>query len=112
MLGRAAYHSPSLLGEADARIFGGEGRVSAAEAVAAYRPYLARQLEAGTHLAAMTRHMLGLFHGEPGARTWRRILTVEGVRPGAGLEVVDAALAAVHEREGRRLVADPAEAAL
>jgi tRNA-dihydrouridine synthase A len=39
--------------------------------------------------------MLGLFHGRPGARAWRRILTVEGVRPGAGLAVIDAALAAV-----------------
>lgn len=43
----------------------------------------------------MTRHMLGLFHGMPGARSWRRILTVEGVKPGAGLEVIDQALAAV-----------------
>ena len=43
----------------------------------------------------MTRHILGLFHGRPGARAWRRILTVEGVKPGAGLEVIDAALAAV-----------------
>ncbi len=43
----------------------------------------------------MTRHMLGLFSARPGARAWRRILTVEGVRPGAGLEVVDRAAAAV-----------------
>ena len=46
-------------------------------------------------LAAMTRHMLGLFHGLPGARAWRRILTVEGVKAGAGLDVVDRALDAV-----------------
>ena len=46
----------------------------------------------------MTRHMLGLFHGTPGARTWRRILTVESVKAGAGLDVVDAALAAVSGR--------------
>jgi len=43
----------------------------------------------------MSRHMLGLFHGRPGARAWRRIMTVEGCKPGAGLEVLDAALAAV-----------------
>jgi len=95
MLGRAAYHTPGILGGADARLFGGGETVGAAEAVARYRPYIARELAAGTHLAAMTRHMLGLFHGAPGARTWRRILTVDGVKPGAGLEVVDAALAAV-----------------
>ena len=103
MLGRAAYHTPALLGEVDARLFGEGETVSAAQAVARYRPYMARQLEGGTHLAAMTRHMLGLFHGEAGARTWRRILTVEGVKPGAGLEVVDAALAAVSEVQGERL---------
>jgi tRNA-dihydrouridine synthase A len=112
MLGRAAYHTPALLGEVDQRIFGGVGTVEPAEAVARYRPYVARQLARGTHLAAMTRHMLGLFHGAPGARAWRRILTVEGVKPGAGLEVIDAALAAVSgaqdERRARRLEAGEA----
>jgi len=95
MLGRAAYHTPGLLGEVDARIFGAAATVGAAEAVERYRPYMARELARGTQLAAMTRHMLGLFHGQPGARAWRRILTVDGVKPGAGLEVVDRALAAV-----------------
>jgi tRNA-dihydrouridine synthase A len=96
MLGRAAYHTPGLLGEVDRRVFGtGEGDVSPVEAVARYRPYVAGRLAAGVHLAAMTRHMLGLFHGRPGARAWRRILTVEGVKPGAGLEVIDRALDAV-----------------
>jgi tRNA-dihydrouridine synthase A len=95
MLGRAAYHTPALLGEVDARIFGEGALVDPVEAVARYRPYVARELARGTHLAAMTRHMLGLFHGRPGARAWRRILTVEGVKPGAGMEVIDRALAAV-----------------
>jgi tRNA-dihydrouridine synthase A len=103
MLGRAAYHTPAILGEADARLFGAGEVVGPAEAVARYRPYIARELEAGTHLAAMTRHMLGLFHGAAGARTWRRILTVESVKPGAGLEVVDAALAAVSGLQDQRL---------
>jgi tRNA-dihydrouridine synthase A len=95
MLGRAAYHTPGLLGEVDARIFGQGARVEAAQAVERYRPYVARELARGAHLAGMTRHMLGLFHGQPGARAWRRILTVEGVKPGAGLEVIDLALAAL-----------------
>jgi tRNA-dihydrouridine synthase A len=99
MLGRAAYHTPAILGEVDARLFGADEAIDPLEAVAAYRPYVARQLAQGTHLAAMTRHMLGLFHGRPGARAWRRILTVEGVKPGAGLEVIEAALAAV-DRSG------------
>ena len=95
MLGRAAYHTPELLGAVDAEVFGEGEPVGPFEAVERFRPYLARRLEAGTPLAAMTRHMLGLFHGRPGARAWRRILTVEAIRPGAGLEVVDAALAAL-----------------
>jgi tRNA-dihydrouridine synthase A len=103
MLGRAAYHTPGILGQVDRRFFGAGGDVDAYEAVAAYRPFVARQLAAGTHLAAMTRHMLGLFHGQPGARTWRRILTVEAVKAGAGLEVIDHALAAVSGAQDQRL---------
>ncbi len=96
MLGRAAYHEAGLLGEVDRRVFGLDvADVDSFTAVEAYRPYLAQQLAAGVHLAAMSRHMLGLFHGLPGARAWRRILTVEGVKAGAGLEVVDRALDAV-----------------
>jgi tRNA-dihydrouridine synthase A len=112
MLGRAAYHTPAVLGEVDARLFGEAEAVSAREAVERYRPYVAGELARGVHLAAMTRHMLGLFHGAPGARTWRRILTVEGVKPGAGLEVIDRALAAVSglqdERAARGLEAGQA----
>ncbi|OYW99453.1 MAG: tRNA dihydrouridine(20/20a) synthase DusA [Caulobacter vibrioides] len=96
MLGRAAYHEAGLLGQVDRRVFGLDvDDVDSFEAVERYRPYLARELAAGTHLAAMSRHMLGLFHGLPGARAWRRILTVEGVKAGAGLDVVDRALEAV-----------------
>lgn len=103
MLGRAAYHTPGLLGEVDRRVFGLDvADVSADEAVERYRGYMADQLAKGVHLAAMTRHMLGLFHGAPGARAWRRVLTVEGVKSGAGLEVVDAALAEIRRaREAR-----------
>jgi len=106
MLGRAAYHTPDILGEADRRIFGAAGPdVGPFEAVERYRPYMAARLAGGVHLAAMARHMLGLFHGRPGARAWRRILTVEGVKPGAGLEVLDRALEAV------RSAAEPAQMA-
>ena len=102
MLGRAAYHTPEILGAVDAAVFGHGEVIDSAMAVELYRPYLAARLAEGVPLAAMSRHMLGLFHGRPGARAWRRILTVEGVKPGAGLEVVDAALAAVTQaREAR-----------
>jgi tRNA-dihydrouridine synthase A len=93
MLGRAAYHDPGLLGEVDRQVYGdGEG-IGPQEAVAAFRPYLAARLEEGVPLAAMTRHMLGLFAGRPGARGWRRVLTTGAARSGAGLEILDAALA-------------------
>ena len=99
MLGRAAYHDPGLLGEVDARIFGDDETVCPFEAVERHRPYLAARLAEGVPLAAMTRHMLGLFAGRPGARLWRRRLTEEGVRAGAGLEVLDRALLAVRAPE-------------
>ena len=102
MLGRAAYHEPAILGQADRRLFGAATPdVDAFAAVDRYRPYVAARLAEGVHLAAMTRHMLGLMHGRPGARAFRRILTVEAVKPGAGLEVVDRAVAAVREAEAR-----------
>ena len=96
MLGRAAYHGPGLLGAVDQRLFDEAGAVVAPEtAVAGYRPYVAGQLARDVPLPAMIRPMLGLFHGRPGARTWRRILTVESIRAGAGLEVIDRALETV-----------------
>jgi tRNA-dihydrouridine synthase A len=95
MLGRAAYHEPYRLGAVDRRLFGEGDEIAPEAAVGAYLPYVRAQLEAGTHLAAMTRHMLGLFHGRPGARAWRRILTVEGAKPGAGVQVIERGLAAL-----------------
>jgi tRNA-dihydrouridine synthase A len=95
MLGRAAYHDPGLLGQADRRIFGEGREVEAQGAVLGYLPYVEARLAEGVRLASMTRHMLGLFHGQPGARAWRRILTVEAIRPGAGVEVIERALEAV-----------------
>jgi len=67
--------------------------------VRAYEPYIAARLAEGSSLHAMTRHMLGLFTGQPGARQWRRILSENAVKKGAGLEVLHAALAAVEKIE-------------
>ena len=102
MLGRAAYHEPAILGQADRRLFGASTPdIDAFAAIDRYRPYLAARLAEGVHLPAMARHMLGLMHGRPGARAYRRILTVESIAPGAGLEVVDRAVNAVREAEAR-----------
>ena len=102
MLGRAAYHEPFRLGEVDRRLFGDGAGVTREDAMTAYLPYVRAELARGTHLAAMTRHMLGLFHGRPGARSWRRILTVEGAKPGAGVEVIERGLAALGDAAAAR----------
>jgi tRNA-dihydrouridine synthase A len=101
MLGRAAYHDPWLLAGVDPLFAGAPAPVaSRAAAVAAMRPYIAGELARGTYLSHITRHMLGLYHGEPGGRWWRRILSEEAHRPGAGLAVIDRALVAVSSRMG------------
>ena len=110
MLGRAAYHDPGLLGAVDRRMFGEAAQdIDGFAAVARYRPYMAAQLEKGAPLHAMTRHMLGLFHGWPGARVWRRMLSVDAAVKGAGLEVLDRALDVI--REGRQSAAERLTAA-
>ena len=76
MLGRTAYHDPYALASADVLCFGaGAQPRTRAEIVAALLPYVEAQLAGGVHLRAITRHILGLYHGCPGARTWRRMLS-------------------------------------
>ena len=100
MLGRAAYHEPAILGRADRLLFDAEAaEVSPEAAVRAYRPYIAAELARGTHLYAIVRHMLGLFGGMPGARGWRRHLSTEGVKRGAGIEVLRDAVRLVRPAE-------------
>ena len=92
MLGRAAYHDPaSVLVGADA-LWGETSGVDAFCAVEAMRPYILQHIAAGGRLHQITRHMLGLFTGRPGARGWRRVLSERANKPGAGLDVLDAAL--------------------
>lgn len=100
MIGRAAYHNPAeILLDADRKIFGAENPAESAEAVVEeMMPYIEGHLRAGGRLHAVTRHMLGLFNGRPGARAWRRILSEGGARTGAGPEVVREALAEVSAR--------------
>jgi tRNA-dihydrouridine synthase A len=91
MLGRAAYQAPAKLADVDARFFGGAAR-GLSEAVAAYTDYIAARLEEGVPLNAMTKHMLGLFHGTPGARQFRRELSKNATRKGADISVLGDAL--------------------
>ncbi|WP_435101229.1 tRNA dihydrouridine(20/20a) synthase DusA [Arhodomonas sp. AD133] len=93
MIGRAGYQTPYLLAEADRRIFGLSAPAPAREAVARqYMDYVARELEAGVRLSRMSRHLVGLFQGLPGARAWRRHLSEYGPRRDAGVDVIAEAL--------------------
>lgn len=94
MIGRAAYHEPmNTLGAADAEIWGDPAPADAMAVAEAMKPYIAEHLATGGRLHQITRHMLGLFHGRPGARGWRRVLSEGATRDGAGLALYDLALA-------------------
>lgn len=100
MIGRAAYHTPcDILLRADHEIFGEAGVKTAHNVVQEMRPYIARHVDQGGKLAQVTRHMLGMFTGRPGARHWRRVLSEHGHRAGAGLEVLDEALSHIPEKD-------------
>jgi tRNA-dihydrouridine synthase A len=109
MLGRAAYQTPWILHEVDSLIYGDQpSEVSPIDIVERMKPYISQQLGQGVWLQNITRHMLGLFHGRPGGRLWRRVLSEEACLPGAGLDVLDRALAAVQRAEPPRAPAPPA----
>ena len=97
MYGRAAYHQPwDILAQADQHVFGAAPQnKTRADVVHAMFPYIEAHLEAGGKLAQVTRHMLGLFAGQPGARGWRRILSEGAHRPEASTGLVLQALDAV-----------------
>ncbi len=96
MVGREAYYNPMSLATIDRTLYGSEAPIPRArEIVQAYLEHVARELSAGTPLRAMTQHLLGLYQGVAGARAWRRTLSEEGRLQGAGIEVIERALAAV-----------------
>ncbi|KNY19870.1 tRNA-dihydrouridine synthase A [Methylobacterium sp. ARG-1] len=96
MVGRAAYTEPALLLGVDPKLFGVAAPVpDAFAAVEAFEPYIADVLARGERLHAVTRHMLGLFNGRPGARAFRRHLSTHGMRPDAGLQTLRDAVATV-----------------
>jgi len=103
MMGREAYHNPCVLSRVDARFYADPGDVpDRALIVERMLPYIERELGAGSELKHITRHMLGLFQGVPGARAWRRHLSAHAYRAGARSEVLLDALAvagAVGEEE-------------
>jgi tRNA-dihydrouridine synthase A len=100
MLGRAAYQEPWRLLAADPELFGEAAPHAAMKDVfEAMLPYIDGQLAQGVRLHSITRHFVGAFHGVPGARAFRRHLAENGVKPGAGVNVLRAAIALVDDRE-------------
>ena len=96
MIGRAAYHSPAdILLDADRQVYGTGYVQSRLEIVETMLPYIERHLQTGGRLNQITKHMLGLFAGMPGARAWRRYLSENAHKSGAGPDVVMAAMAKV-----------------
>lgn len=96
MIGRAAYHTPyDILAAADRVVFGAGEVKSAADSVRAMLPYIEAHLARGGRVHQVTRHMLGMFAGLPGARAWRRVLSTGAHRQGAGVGLVLEALAQV-----------------
>ncbi len=93
MLGREAYHNPYQLAEVDRLIYDDHHPIpSRAEIIQSYLPYIERQLRGGCRLNHLTRHILGLYQGVPGARAWRRHLSEHAHRPDAGIGLVTEAL--------------------
>jgi tRNA-dihydrouridine synthase A len=102
MLGRAAYHTPWILADVD-RLFTEQApsALTRAQVVESMYPYIEKCLALGLPLHRVTRHMLGLFHAQPGGRLWRQVLSTEGCRSGAGIEVLQLALAVVAGQQAR-----------
>jgi len=103
MLGRAAYHSPAILADVDQVIYGAESSPGDLMAVVeTMAEYAGRHIASGGRLVHVTRHMTGLFHGFPGARRYRQILSTDATRPGAGPDVLLRAAAEVDLGAGQR----------
>jgi tRNA-dihydrouridine synthase A len=106
MIGRAAYDTPYIFALADHNFYAADKGLTRHQVVLAMLPYIARWTDQGTKLHSITRHMLQLFHGQPGSRAWKRHLTDNSCRPGAGVDTVKAALDQVLEAMSKNTYAD------
>lgn len=93
MMGRAIYHNPFLLAQADEAIFGVDATaLTRHQVIEAMLPYIEKRMQQGRPLKSITRHMLGVFQGQPGARRWRRHISENAHLPGAGIHILQQAL--------------------
>jgi tRNA-dihydrouridine synthase A len=96
MIGRAAYQNPYFLAETDQLIFGDQrSSLTRMEILAHFKSYIQKELKKGVYLSQMTRHILGLFKGQPGARAYRRVISEKAYTPDAGVEVIEEALSKI-----------------
>ena len=101
MLGREVYHNPYILAAVDALFFGDQHDVpDRRQVMAGFLPYAAAQLQTGIALTALSRHLLGLFHGQPGARAYRRYLSEHAHVAGADIAVLQRAMACIDGADG------------
>jgi len=93
MMGREVYHNPFVMGEVDKRLYNDKTarELSESEILNQYMDYMQSQLDQGVFLKHMSRHLLGLFTGKPGAKAWRRYISENAHKPGAGIEVIQRA---------------------
>ncbi|MBS3785782.1 MAG: tRNA dihydrouridine(20/20a) synthase DusA [Gammaproteobacteria bacterium] len=105
MIGRAAYHDPWILADADAKVFGAPGatNVTRRSVSLAYREYVLETRQPDVPISRFTRHLIGLYQGQPGAKTWRRMLSEGAAHKGAGIEVIDRAIDWMDQLEAEEL---------
>jgi tRNA-dihydrouridine synthase A len=109
MIGRAAYQTPWLLADVDHRLFGDTppSARTRGDVLRQLIPYIERHIDGGGPLHNLARHVLGIYHGEPGGRAFRRHLSEQGVKSGAGIAVFEEAIAIaeaqLHKAEARRM---------
>ncbi len=97
MLGREVYHNPYLMIQVDGNIYADEREVlSRKQVLEQYFSYIEQQMGQGVYLKQMSRHLLGLFQGQPGAKAWRRYISENAYKEGAGIEVLQQALEKVN----------------
>ena len=92
MMGREAYHNPYIMTEVDSKIYTDSLTIkSRMDVLDAYKEYMLQQMSEGVFLKSMSRHLLGLFTGEAGAKAWRRYISENAHKSGAGIEVIETA---------------------
>jgi len=99
MIGREAYHNPFMLNQVDKRLYGdndAQNNKTEFDLLNQYMEYMQKQMDQGVYLKHMSRHLLGLFIGQPGAKAWRRHISENSHKEGAGVEVIQQALSYIN----------------